>query len=263
MVEHLLPAVFAVLLWWGSTSLILRLDGLDRATFPWTMLGASLLLVLGAAGLWWSARQASLASVHLAFLSAILVWGWIEVAFLTGYVTGPRRTACPPGARGWVRLRAAVAVILWHEVAILAAAGMVLALTFGAPNQVGSLTFVLLAVMRLSAKLNLFLGVRNLGEALLPDHLRYLETYFVRRRLNALLPLSLLAGAAMCGAFVVAAVSPAADVATAAGFTLLASLVALGLAEHALMVLPIPPEALFRRGGTPRAVATPSHGSRP
>jgi putative photosynthetic complex assembly protein 2 len=135
--------------------------------------------------------------------------------------------------------------------------------------------------MRLSAKLNLFLGVRNFGEALLPDHLRYLETYFARRRMNALLPFSALAGIGACVGLVASAAAPGSDVATATGHTLLASLIALGVLEHAFMVLPVPPEALYRRvlparpvavpedlhvparGVVPRAAVPKPHGSRP
>ena len=39
--------------------------------------------------------------------------------------------------------------------------------------------------MRQSAKLNVFLGVRNLNADFLPDHLKYLQTYFVRAPMNA------------------------------------------------------------------------------
>jgi hypothetical protein len=35
----------------------------------------------------------------LAFLSALAIWGWIELAFLTGIVTGPNRTPLPEGPR--------------------------------------------------------------------------------------------------------------------------------------------------------------------
>ena len=281
MVEHLLPVVFAVALWWGSTGLILRLDGLPRATFRWTVLGATVLLASGLAGLWWSARESSVPAVYLGFLSAILAWAWIEITFLTGTLTGPRRAPCPPQARGWTRLRAAIAVILWHEVAIITLALIVAALTLHAPNPFGGVAFLALAAMRLSAKLNLFLGVRNFGEALLPDHLRYLETYVVRRRMNALLPFSVLAGVVACVGLLASAAASGSDVSTATGHTLLASLVALGVLEHAFMVLPVPPEALYRRilparpvafpddlqvptrGVVPRAAVPKPHGSRP
>ena len=36
--------------------------------------------------------------------------------------------------------------------------------------------------MRQSAKLNVFLGVRNLSEEFLPQHLHYLQSYFTRSR---------------------------------------------------------------------------------
>ena len=44
--------------------------------------------------------------------------------------------------------------------------------------------------MRESAKLNLFLGVRNLSEEFLPAHLAYLQSYFRRRSMNMLFPFS-------------------------------------------------------------------------
>ncbi|WP_431281987.1 putative photosynthetic complex assembly protein PuhE [Humitalea sp. 24SJ18S-53] len=246
MVEHLLPALFAMLLWWGGTGVILVLDGLRRETFRWTLLGATLLLAVGLVGLSASATSLTPTGVYAAFTCAILVWAWIEVTFLTGVLTGPRRTPCPPGARGWPRFRAAVAAILWHELAILAGAAIVAVLTAGGPNRIGLWTFLMLAAMRLSAKLNIFLGVRNLGEALLPDHLRYIESYFARRPMNALFPVSIMAGVALCIGLVAVAAAPGADAGTAAGFTLLASLAVFGVLEHALMILPFPPEAMWR-----------------
>ena len=50
-------------------------------------------------------RQASVAGAYCAFTCALLVWGWQEIAFLLGCVTGPRRSACPHGATGWRRTR--------------------------------------------------------------------------------------------------------------------------------------------------------------
>lgn len=280
MIEHLLPVLFAMLLWWAGTGAILVLDGLRRQTFRWTLLGATLLLGIGLAGLSASPRSTGPAGAYAAFTCAILVWAWIEVTFLTGTLTGPRRGPCPPGARGWPRFRAAVAAILWHELAILAGMAVVVVLTAEGPNRIGTWTFLMLSGMRLSAKLNIFLGVRNLGEALLPDHLRYIESYFARRPMNALFPFSVMAGIALCAALVAVAASPAADPGTATGFTLLASLAAFGLLEHAFMILPVPPEAMWRwllpaaRRDVPHgdhrdrcgAVATtdtpPPHGSR-
>lgn len=55
------------------------------------------------------------------FTYGILIWAWLEMSFLFGFVTGPRKWPMTPGARGWQRLREAVATLAWHELAILAA----------------------------------------------------------------------------------------------------------------------------------------------
>ena len=42
--EFLAAIVFALFIWWFSTGLILYLDGLPRATFAWSMTGATIIL---------------------------------------------------------------------------------------------------------------------------------------------------------------------------------------------------------------------------
>lgn len=263
MAETGLAALFTLFLWWFSTGLIIYLDGLRRETFGWTMLGATVLLLAALAGLHALAWDRSAAGAWLGFLCGVLCWAWIELAFLTGLVTGPRRTACPPSLTGFGRLRAAVAVVLWHELAILGLGAAVVALTWGAPNQIGTWTFIAFGVMRLSAKLNLFLGVRNRSESFLPDHLRYLDSFFPRRRMNLLFPFSVLAGVAATALLLLAAAAPEATRHEAVGFTLLATLVALGLLEHIFMVLPVPADALWRWGLASRAAARTGGRRRP
>jgi hypothetical protein len=55
----------------------------------------------------------------LAFTCAILVWAWQEVAFLLGYVTGPRRVALSAGRSGWRRAGYALQAVLHHELALV------------------------------------------------------------------------------------------------------------------------------------------------
>jgi hypothetical protein len=104
-------------------------------------------------------------------------------------------------------------------------------------------------------KLNVYLGVRNLAEAFLPDHLRYLESFFRRRRMNALFPVSVIAGTAACVLLSMKAAAVGATPHEVAGYSLLASLVALGLLEHWFMVLPVPADALWRWGLASRSAA--------
>jgi putative photosynthetic complex assembly protein 2 len=263
MAEHGVPALFVLFLWWFTTGAILYLDGLRRDTFRWTMLGATTLLLAALVGLHATAGDTSSRGAYLAFVAGVLVWGWIELAFLTGLVTGPRRTACPEGARGFTRLKAALGTLLWHELAILVAALLIWMATSHGENRIGLYTFLAFWLMRQSAKINVYLGVRNLAEAFLPDHLRYLESFFRRRPMNWLLPVSVLAGIATCFLLMRVAVAPGATPHEVAGYTLLAALVALGVVEHLFMVAPVPADALWRWGLSSRNIPpTPANAAR-
>ncbi|MCZ8132003.1 MAG: putative photosynthetic complex assembly protein PuhE [Steroidobacteraceae bacterium] len=248
MTELLVPGLCAAFAWWATTGIILWLDHRAPSTYPLTLAGATGLLIVGLYGLAVTAAQPTESGAYLAFASALLVWSWIEVTFLLGYVLGPRRTPCPPLATGWRRFRYAVSAILWHELAILALAVAVLAITRDAVNPVGAWTFLALWVLRTSAKLNLFLGVRNLGADLLPEHLRYLQGYFRKRPMNALFPLSVSAGTAVAAwlYWVAWGALGGADAGFAVtAYALVATLVGLAVLEHWLLVLPTPGDWLW------------------
>jgi putative photosynthetic complex assembly protein 2 len=122
----------------------------------------------------------------------------------------------------------------------------IVAITWGQPNQVGTWTFMVLWAMRTSAKLNLFLGVRNLSEEFLPPQLSYLQSFFRRRAMNPLLPLSVLGGCAVLVWMIVAATNSGATPAQVVGLTLVGTMLAMAIVEHLLLVLPIPSTALWR-----------------
>ncbi len=248
MAELALPALYVLFAWWFSTGVILYLDGLPRRTFRWTLLGASVLLVVALWALVQTRDDTSRAGAYGAFTCALVVWAWQEVAFLLGVVTGPRRTACPPGARGWRRFSAALQAVLYHELALVLLAVAVLACVGEGANRVGLWTYAVLWAMRQSAKLNVFLGVRNLGESFLPEHLAYLKSYFRRQPLNGLFPISVTVGTAAAVAVWWHIVADGGDAFRVTGGALLGTLLALGALEHWLLVLPLPTEALWRWG---------------
>jgi putative photosynthetic complex assembly protein 2 len=253
-----LPVLFTLFLWWFSTGAILYLDGLPRHTFRWSLLGASVLLVAALGALALTAGDTGTVAHYIAFSAALAVWGWVEIMFLTGTITGPRTIACPPDVHGWRRARLAVGTVLYHELALLAGLAAIAVVTFDAPNQLGLWTFAVLWVARQSTKLNLFLGVRNLSEEFLPEHLRYLESYFRRRRMNLLFPISLIAALIAAGALWQAALAGLGDV---AAMSLLATLVSLAVLEHLFLVLPINVAALWEWGFGSRRVERPATGA--
>ena len=248
MSEIALPVLYTLFAWWFSTGVILYLDGLPRATFKWTLRGATLLLGAALWGLVHTRNDTRVLGAYCAFTCALLVWAWQEVAFLLGVVTGPRRSPCPPGARGWRRAGFALQAVLYHELALVVLALAVLACVGDGSNRVGLWTYGALWAMRQSAKLNVFLGVRNLGESFLPEHLAYLKTYFQRRPLNALFPVPVTAGTVAAVAVWWRLLQPGTHAFDSAALALTGSLLALGALEHWLLVLPLPTEALWRWG---------------
>lgn len=248
MSDLALPVLYTLFAWWFSTGVILYLDGLPPRTFPLTLQGAT--LVLGAAlyALVHTRNDTSVAGAYCAFTCALLVWAWQEVAFLLGVVTGPRRTACPPGVVGWPRFVYALQAVLYHELALIVLAIGVVACVGPGENRVGIWTFMTLWIMRQSAKVNIFLGVRNLGEGFLPPHLRYMASYFKRAPMNVLFPISvtLSTGAAILVWWHLATGTLSAF--ETAGLALVGTMLALGALEHWLLVLPLPTEALWKWG---------------
>jgi putative photosynthetic complex assembly protein 2 len=261
----LLPVLATLAVWWASTGVILLLDRLPRAAHGAAMAGATALLALGLAGIVLTAEDTGVLAAYLSFGSGLLVWAWAELAFLTGTITGARRVPCPVGVSLRIRFGLAARAVLHHELAILALGLVVFALSWQAENAVGAWTYAVLWVMRLSAKLNIFLGVRNFGEALLPHHLHYLTSYFRRARMNPLFPFSVAFGLAIALWFASEAAGAPYGGGPQTGLVILATLASLAVVEHVFLLLPVPLDALWtgRRSVPAEAVPAKAVPARP
>ena len=246
--EYGLAILFALFIWWFSTGAVLWVVGLSQRTFGWSMAGATLVLGIALVGAQASSSDVTALGAYCAFTCALLVWAWHEMSFLTGLVTGPRKEACPPDAKGWQRFFYAAKTLIYHELAILVTAALMVLLTWGAPNQIAIWTFVVLWVMRLGAKLNVFLGVPNLTEEFLPDNLTFLKSYFAKRPMNLLFPASVTGSTIVTMLLIQSAAADGASGFTIAGYTLLATLLGLAVLEHWFLVLPLPAAALWSWG---------------
>jgi putative photosynthetic complex assembly protein 2 len=240
--------VVALIVWWASTGIILYLDGMPRRTFKHSLVGATAVLAASLYGIKTLCGETTVMSAYLSFASGVGVWGWIEMSFLMGYVTGPRRHARDARAGEWRHFVHAIEAILYHELAIIVLAASVVALAWHGKNQVGAWTVLILWGMRTSAKLNLFLGVRNLSVELLPEHLLYLKSFFRKKPMNFLFPLSVTAATVLASVFVQRAIAPGASDFEATRWGLLATLVVLGIIEHWILVLPFSSTALWSWG---------------
>ena len=76
MSELALALVFAVLIWWFSTGIVLLLNRMSRGAITLSLVLSSLLGMGALAGLAHTAHQTSIAGAYCAFTCALLAWGW-------------------------------------------------------------------------------------------------------------------------------------------------------------------------------------------
>jgi putative photosynthetic complex assembly protein 2 len=263
MLDLAIPVLYALLIWWLGTGIVLYAARLPERTYPISLAVGAALAISAVAAIVLTAQTTSNAGAYVAFTSAIVVWGFVELTFLTAVILGPNRTEASPTATGWARMSHAIAAIIHHELALVAGGAIILAASYAAQNQVAIWTYAILWLLRLSAKLNLFLGVPNLHDELLPSRLSHLRGHFRRGPANPLLPVSVLLTLFASGSLAYLAISGANNGLFATAFMLMASLLALAALEHVFMLIPLPVMNLWnwRRNGV--ASDAPSSATEP
>ncbi|MFN7398950.1 MAG: putative photosynthetic complex assembly protein PuhE [Sandaracinobacter sp.] len=253
MGDFLPPFAAAMMAWFFATGAILWLDRRPEESWGASMLGATILSGFAFAVVLISAESGSVLAAYSGFVATILLWGWHELSFLMGFVTGPRREVCPADATGWRRFKLATATLIHHEIALALTALVLVLVTWGQPSQIAAWTFLLLFGMRLSTKFNIFLGVPQFSDEMLPDHLSYLRSYFRESRGNPLLPFSAIASLGVTALFGWFALQAPAGSGAQVQYQLLTALSLLGVVEHAFLLLPVRDSALWTwlvgRGG--------------
>jgi putative photosynthetic complex assembly protein 2 len=240
MADIAIPVLYALLIWWMGTGVVLYAARLPERTYPISLAVGAVLAIAAVATIALTSQTTSNAGAYLAFTSAIVVWGFVELTFLTAIVLGPNRTEAIPASAGWARMSHAISAIIHHEIALLAGGAVILVASYAAQNQVAIWTYAMLWLMRLSAKLNLFLGVPNLHDELLPARLSHLRGHFRRGPTNPLLPISVLLTLFAAGYLAYLAIADAQNGLFATAGMLIASLLALAALEHIFMLIPLP-----------------------
>ncbi len=247
MTSPWIASLFAVFVWWFSTGAILvavrRADRLGRhgmTVFCWLPM-----LAAGVAAVALSLPAANVLGAYMGFIGALAIWGWIELAFLAGVITGPMRQDCPPELSGKDRFFRAFSTVAYHELALVIGLLALVVVSDGAANRMAVSTYLVLFLARIFAKLNLYFGVPRINTEFVPDRLAHLKSYFRRGPVTLAFPAAitvLTALLAVCAERLWSAQSDASVV----GFALLTALAALALLEHWLMVVPLPDAKLWR-----------------
>lgn len=253
MTSPLIALAMVLLAWWLSTGLILwRVRVADNAAFGKPRSRAHVvsvvlglpLLGLGAWGAVVSGGDATARGVYIGFASALALWAWVELAFLSGVLTGPNRMASPAGLPLKTRFTRAFWAVAWHEAALLGLMVALIAALWAAQNQIAAATFALLLGARSLAKINLFLGVPRINVQFIPRPIAHMTSHFRMAPITGFLPLSIgvLGGAtALLCQRAMGAVQPEIILT----YTILTCLAALALLEHLFMVLPLPDAKLW------------------
>lgn len=244
----LIVVAIAVVVWWISTGLVLfavrRNEGAGNNGIFAMMSFMTFIAAIGIAMLAYSKNMLTPLGSYMGFFGALLLWAWHEASFLSGVITGPRKGECPSELSQWGRFKAAWQAISSHELAILFTALLLYWLMLDAQNSFGFWTFMLLWVMRVSAKLIIFLGARNAMSDLMPEPVAHLKSYFNTTRTSPFFAFAVVAASVVFGLLVVGAYD-AAEPYVRVGHVLLASFMALAIFEHFVLVLPISDTALW------------------
>ena len=233
-----MPFFVTVAIWFIATGLIAWADNRESATFSKSVMIGGAGGVLGLVLILLASLSTAVGAVYMAFVGALLVWAWHEISFLTGAVAGPRRGVADPGLTGVARFRQASATVMHHEVVLALTALLLISLSWNAPNQIGASVFVLMFGLRLTSKINLFVGVPNSTSEMLPEQLAYLKTYFGPNRMTVLLAISIAAIAGVTAWFAALALAAPLGSAAMVGASLLCTLCLLGALEHLFLALP-------------------------
>ncbi|MEL7089653.1 MAG: DUF3623 family protein, partial [Planctomycetota bacterium] len=153
----LLTILFALFVWWFSTGAIFWL--VSRGAGRADVIVTAPLAAASAYAVYWAAHLNTWEGAVIGFSAAIAVWGWFELAFLTGIITGPNKRACPPGLNGPRHFLMAWGTLAHHELALLLTTIGLGTAVWHAPDHTGLWTFLILFFARISAKLNVYLGV--------------------------------------------------------------------------------------------------------
>jgi putative photosynthetic complex assembly protein 2 len=239
-----LPFMVVIALWFVSTGVVAMISHRLRASFGSALLIACFCAFAGLGLVAFSSQSGAIWASYVSFVGGLLIWSWHEISFLTGAVAGTHRDPCPAETKGWQRFSMATMALIHHEVALAMTAGLLFSLAAVTTNGTGAYAFALLLIFRLASKLNIYRGVPNMSDELLPAHLSYLKSYFGPKTLHPVLLLTIGLIVGLAGYFAYLATT-AATSGAAVSAALLCCLCLLAALEHLFLALPFRDSALW------------------
>ena len=240
---QILAIIFTIFIWWFSTGIILyairRVDYSSKISHKAFTFYCTPLLLIGMVGFIWTLNGSSTLDIYLSFVSSLFIWGWFEIAFLSGVITGKNKKKCDNKTMGWERFNLAWNTINYSELSLLVVTVIMYFLVKDSLNFFGFLTFVTLYLARVSAKINFFVGVPYINFEFFPKPIAHMKSFFKIKPPSFFWIIS----AAIMLYLVILwgqnAFNENFDQHIKIGFLLISSLTFLALFEHLCMVIPL------------------------
>lgn len=172
--------------WWAATGVTLAMQ---RSVFASAASVAisSILAIAGVALIVKTRNDLTVQSARLAFLGSSLMWWWCSTLFYAGVGINIAANVSG-GPRSWTLAMQAIAATLRADLIGVFAVIAVALLVRRWPNRLSAWTLLVFWVTLQTAKLNVFMGVRNSGADWLPEHLERLIQFFGPPENSWLLP---------------------------------------------------------------------------
>jgi len=221
-----IPVLTTIAVWWIGTGVVLYLQQRLRINRLPLVVLLCLLSLVSLATLKFAAGGFEPWRSYTALLAAVVLWGCIELSYYSGLIliSGIHKRTCPENCSMSKRFRLALGASIWHELSVL---------------------FLVLWLMRWSAKLNLFFGAPNFNTDWFPRHMLYVHSYIRRAPVTWFFPASMLV--ACLTAYQLLTSSDGGSSHMALSTTLPGILLVLAILEHVFMALPIADTALWNR----------------
>lgn len=222
--------------WWAATGLTLAMQR-SSLTSVASVTITSLFAVVGVALIVQTRNDATVRNARLAFLGSALVWWWCSALFYAGLGIHINENVLvngeiPPRSFG-LALRAIDATLRPDLIGVVALAliGMLLRRKI---NRIAFLTFAVFFGTLQTAKLNVFMGVKNASVDWLPEHLAGLSQYFGPSQNSLLLPVTIVA-ITVCFVGATKKSRTATEPFVKHGYAMVAFLLALAVLEHVML----------------------------
>ena len=240
-----LALAVAVVLWWLMTGLALMSVHQPRALKQPIFLLATIFATAAVWGVEANAASHTTAATVVGFAMGLLIWAWLELSYLMGYITGPVKRPATASMSVLERFYNALGTTIYHECLVVGIVGIVCVLGAGLPNPTIQNTLAVLWLMRWSTKLNLFFGVRHFNSDWLPDNMRYITSY-LRAGKNSWFIVFSTTFAAYCTYLLFSYGQIAVHPATALSLFLIAWLAVLAVLGHCFLMVPMGETILWR-----------------